>query len=173
MKTRLRNQPATLPDDAVKAMLTRYGWYCKKGGLSGAYCNPDGKGIAHQYEEESNGQAILDHATGLMWQQGGSTDRCNHLNAKILVGRLNLEGFSGYNDWRFPTLEEAMSLMETEAKNEKLCIDPVFDRTQWRIWTSDQTSGWDGAWVVDFYYAYCHKDSFYNDDFYVRAVRSL
>ncbi len=65
----LRAQPSTLSDDEVKAMLATKGFYDSN-------WNKDGNGLTHQYEEKTiNGEkVVLDHATGLMWQQGGSSE---------------------------------------------------------------------------------------------------
>ena len=52
-----------------------------------------------------------------MWQQSGSSERMQFEDAKKWITELNLKGFAGFNDWRLPTLEEAMSLMEPEQKN--------------------------------------------------------
>jgi hypothetical protein len=44
-----------------------------------------------------------------------------------------------YNDWRLPTLEEAVSLLESDKKNG-LFIAPVFDKWQSSIWTGNSDS---------------------------------
>ncbi|MCK6620702.1 MAG: DUF1566 domain-containing protein [Calditrichia bacterium] len=83
---------------------------------------------------------------------------------------LNRQGFAGYSDWRLPTLEEAISLMEREEKNG-LYIDPLFDSRQWRIWTADKESA-SRAWVVLFDLGYCNRrDLYHGYDVFVRAVR--
>ena len=50
---------------------------------------------------------------------------------------LNTAKFAGYGGWRFPLLEETMSLMEREKKNDGLRIDPVFDSKQEYVWTGN------------------------------------
>lgn len=88
-------------------------------------------------------------------------------DAQEYIKELNRQEFAGYSDWRLPTLEEAMSLMEREKKNG-LYIDPVFERKQEWIWTADKESA-SRAWVVSFDYGYCTHIDLY--DRYVRAVR--
>lgn len=70
--------------------------------------------INHDYElrELLGDKVVIDHATGLMWHQSGSTFGLNWYKAKRWVEQLNREGYGGYNDWRLPTIEEASSLLE-------------------------------------------------------------
>jgi hypothetical protein len=128
--------------------------------------NENGEGLPHQYE--CNEWLIADKTTGLTWQQSGSEDYVNYAKAENYIAGLQLDNFAGYKDWRIPTLEEAMSLMEREKIGE-LYINPLFDRKQSWIWTSDKES-LDVAWVVNFSYGICLSRPV-NDSRYVRAVR--
>ena len=106
--------------------------------------------INHSYEEKSiNGdKVVIDHATGLMWHQSGSSNYMRWNSAKDWIRDLNRRGYAGYQDWRLPTLEEAVSLLEASRKND-IYIDPVFNNEQWGIWTGDRhDSG--GTWSVYF-----------------------
>ncbi len=140
----IRNEPTKLSSDDVHEMLRRHGYYeCDR--------NPEGKGISHNYsEQELNGDKIIyDESTNLMWQQGGSSKYIKYEKVKKWIEELNSKGYAGYKDWRLPTLEEAMSLMEPEARNG-MYIDPLFDIKQDWIWTSDLYKGGRSAWVVYF-----------------------
>ena len=161
---RLRDQPKKLSSEEVQAMLAKEGFYDRN-------WNSDGKGITHQYETKKlgNGAVVLDHATGLMWQQSGSPNYVTYAAAESYVREKNNERFAGFNDWRLPTLEEAMSLMEREKKNGALFIDPVFDQTQRWIWTSDKSSE-SSCWVAGFGGGGCGDRLVVNVSF-VRLVR--
>ncbi len=132
--------------------------------------NKEGKGLTHQYEKRNLGgeQVVYDGATRLMWQQAGSTEYLTYAKAQEYIAALNAKGFAGYRDWRLPTLEEAMSLMEPKQYGG-LYLDPLFDRKQWWIWTSDKY-GTGRAWVVDFGYGYCGHGPV-GSSLHVRAVR--
>lgn len=134
--------------------------------------NKTGKGLSHQYEIKDwrGAKFVLDHATGLVWQQGGSENYMNLHEAEVYIQRFNLEKYGGYEDWRLPTLEEAMSLIESEMKNGEVYIDPVFDRKQRWIWTSDRESDW-RAWFVSFGGGGCDRFGIGIIDGYLRAVR--
>jgi hypothetical protein len=130
------------------------------------------KGIQHQYEvKEHHGQKlVIDHTTDLTWQQSGSNSTMPYVAATQYIYALNDLRFAGYNDWRLPTVEEAMSLMEPEIKNGSLYIDPVFDRTQRYIWTADKYLS-EVAWVVNFFAGHFKDEHVEHDHNYARAVR--
>ena len=121
------------------------------------------------FELQKNNLGVVDRATGLTWQQSGSSKHMNFDQAQEYIDNLNNKRFLGYSDWRLPTLEEAMTLMEPEQKSGNLYIDPIFDQKQWWIWTADKESASD-AWVVDFNAGSCdYRDVL--DYRFVRAVR--
>jgi hypothetical protein len=96
---------------------------------------------------------------------------CLFEEALAYVGNLNEAAYGGYHDWRLPTLEEAMSLMESKHK-DFLLLDPLFE-PRWCYWTCDRGGpirGAPTAWVINYERADCvrvfliHRHS-------VRAVR--
>ena len=159
----------SLSVEDVKVMLERYDFYCALHEWNKELSNPSGKGMSNDFERLQNGTVVYDHAAGLMWQQSGSSNYMNSADVKNYIHDLNVQRFVGYNDWHLPTLEEVMSLMESK-KYGNLYIDPLFDQTQWRIWTADKTSA-GLTWAVSFLSGACiplHVDSYV----YVRAVHS-
>ncbi|OHB72564.1 MAG: hypothetical protein A2W17_11205 [Planctomycetes bacterium RBG_16_41_13] len=161
----LRNTPENgLSPEKIQSVL-------KEKGLFDSRRNPSGKGITHAYEIQKAGKFVHDRAVHITWQQSGSQKEMNYAEAKHYISQLNRDQFAGYNDWRLPTTEEAMSLMQSVKKRSGLNIDQVFDPLQERIWTSDiRKEG--TAWVVRFDSGYC--DYAYTDaniKYHVRAVR--
>jgi len=111
--------------------------------------------IKHDYNLKTVGgdKVVVDNATGLMWHQSGSDYRMNQWEAEDRVEMLNSEGYAGYHDWRLPTVDEAVSLLEPSKKNGNLYIDPVFSKEQKHIWTGDKchsTRYSRTAWTVRF-----------------------
>ncbi|MBN2091262.1 DUF1566 domain-containing protein, partial [candidate division KSB1 bacterium] len=159
----LRATGETLSDEEVKQMLAKFGFF-------DITRNQIGKGCFHLYEFKKEDAVIIDYTTGLMWQQGGSSKTMNLKDAQKWIRDLNRQRFAGCNDWRLPTLEEAMNLMEPKKKNASLYIDPLFDRTQSWIWTADRVKGASWSWVVNFYGGDCYYHYYYG--YFVRAVRA-
>lgn len=172
--------------EEVEIRLRNFGYY-------DSHMNSYGKGIVHEYQLQKFSLVVYDGTTKLYWQQSGSSifricasvkkflrdlgdemlirDSNNQewAEAEQYILDLNNQQFNGYDDWRLPTLEEAMSLMEPTKKNGDLHIDPVFDRKQTGIWTASKTSQ-EQIWCVNFEFGQCDKCHVGN--FYVRAVRS-
>jgi len=112
---------------------------------------------------------VYDGSTKLYWQRSSSEELLTYDEALAYVDNLNRVKFAGYTDWRLPTLEEAMSLMEREQKNGKLYINPVFDRRPTVIWTASKQAV-DVVWYVDFNVGRCAFNVLGGGD-PVRAVR--
>jgi hypothetical protein len=128
--------------------------------------------INNEYDLKTiNGdKVVIDHATGLMWHQSGSSNSMNWDKAKQWVRDLNSWGYAGYHDWRLPTLEEAASLLESSNRNG-LYIDSVFSNKQEWNWTGDEY-GSEDAWSVSFGLGGMYQNGVSDDDNGVRPVRS-
>jgi hypothetical protein len=133
--------------------------------------NKNAPGFDNDYEPQSFGgdKVVVDHATGLMWQKSGSRYLMTYAEAIKWVENLKAKGFAGFHDWRLPTLEEAMSLMEPQTNESNLYIDSRFDPTQAWIWTIDKYAS-SLEWVVYFGNGYCGLPRF-DGNGCVRAVR--
>lgn len=179
----LRAQATELSEIDAKDMIRDHNFFAE-------YENPYGKGFDNDFGLQKDSLVVCDHNSNLMWQQSGSDTSMELLKAKQWITELNYNSFAGFNDWRLPTLEEAMSLMEPEKKKnlfidptleeamntmepevkKGLYIDPVFNSKQVWIWTADRIKGKSNAWIVNFYLGVC--DPYYTINSYVRAVRS-
>jgi len=85
----LRSQPlANLSVEGARKMLQEKNFFESRYSKSG-------KGLQHQYEKiEREGQSlVIDHATGLTWQQAGSSNRMAYANAEKFVRELNAKIF--------------------------------------------------------------------------------
>ena len=134
--------------------------------------------INHDYEENiiDDDNIVIDHATGLMWHQSGSFKNISWKSAKRWVIKLNENGYAEFTDWRLPTLEEAVSLLEPSAKNGNQFIDPAFDKTQSSVWTCDSnisnsSLSLDRAWSVNFNYSLVSRMDIMIERKKVRPVR--
>jgi len=169
----LRSEPKELSEIDVHEMIKKYNFYDRdRNNLS--------KGFLHKYEvaDRKREKIIYDELTGLVWQQSGSRGQINIQDANYSWRiKLKKRGFADFNDWRLPTLEEAMSLMEYKKNNNGLYISHIFNNKQDWIWTADWTkdefSNWNKCpWIVDFKIGSCNMCRLRHDKHYVRAVRS-
>ena len=134
--------------------------------------------ISHDYEVNiiKDDKVVIDYATRLMWHQSGSFKNMSWKRAKRWVTELNEKSYAGFSDWRLPTLDEAVSLLEPNEKNGNQFIDPMFDKTQSSIWTCDSNVSsaslkLDRAWSVNFIYSLVSRNDIMIERKKVRPVR--
>ncbi len=164
-----RSEPTKLSQIEIQAVLVDKDLYDYR-------LNPEGSGFKNDYEILESGKVVLDHASGLMWQQSGSDKQIYYSELQSYIEVLNRQQFAGHTDWRLPTLEEAISLMEPKKNIDGFYIDTVFEKKQRWIWTSDKPSDpssflSSSAWVVYFGLGGCSDLDVADVNIYVRAVR--
>lgn len=124
--------------------------------------------VTNEFKENGDG-TITDHSAGLMWQKSGSDERFGEYGeAEAYVGQLNHNCFAGYDDWRLPTIDELISLLEPARQSNMLHIRPIFDENQRQCWSSDRREN-GGMWHVHFQSGAIHWPAI---GLSVRAVRT-
>ncbi len=103
--------------------------------------------ISGQYEADE--QYVLDHATGFMWQKTGSNRELMLSEAQSFLSELNNGNFSGFDDWRIPTVNELLTLVLPTVQSNRLMISPLFGAEQVWCWSSD-TGLIGDAWILGF-----------------------
>jgi hypothetical protein len=179
-KIELRKKPKELTELDVKKMLKKYNFHDEQR-------NPGY--FPNDFIANADG-TITDKATGLMWQESGSSSSTEYRDAYEYIERLNRERFAGYSDWRMPTLEELASLIAINKING-VHIDRVFYNKQTSCWTADKCdSGYAvllGNWIVNFKegqilqatyqrpgpFSFIAQNVSKNKTNYVKAVRSV
>jgi hypothetical protein len=161
----LRTIPAHLTADDAKVMLATHAFYDKQ-------WNGGATGPQHDFATEVSpeGVVIVDRGTGLEWQKQGSGTAMSYEDAEAFVSGLNERRYGGFTDWRLPTLDEAMSLMQPEPE-QRFHLDPIFERASAPfVWTADSTPQ-DRRWVVYYYDGIASPESG-QFNAHVRAVRT-
>jgi len=114
--------------------------------------------------------SVIDGATGLIWQTGGSDNPVSRRGADQYIVYLNEREFAGINSWRLPTVNELISLFTDTGNMEQYCRVVFFDSAQNRLWSCDWRSDIT-AWYVNTeleFVDFQDENCFY----YVRAVSS-
>lgn len=109
--------------------------------------NPEGR-FDNCLVSGKNEETVVDLRTGLMWQRDG-LDINSIRKIQRSLSELNDQGLHGYNDWRLPTIEEAMSLMETAENDKGVHLHPCFSKKQPFIFVAAQRKP-GGYWFVDY-----------------------
>lgn len=139
-KVKLPPEHTALNDDQVKQIITHWNFFDSQLNPQGTFANC----LANAGDET----IVVDEKTGLMWQCGG-LDLCSIRNMKLAIEQLNNEGFAGYHDWRMPTVEEAMSLMESTPNEKGVYLHPCFSKEQPFIFVASRRKP-TGYWFVDY-----------------------
>ena len=168
---KLRNVPAEIDSATITEIITDKNFYHKK-------FNPDCKRTLHTYKEMKlhKCKVVVDNQTKLMWQKETSKMWMNYPNAEKWIGDLNEKHWAGFTDWRMPTVEEALSLLQPGIYGNRTIINfinPVFDFVTWTIWTSDlNQNDASQAFIIDYGEGSWSAHNF-TSTFFVRAVRNF
>lgn len=123
---------------------------------------------AGKYIDNGDG-TVSDPKTRLMWAKEGSGSELNFKSAEKYCKDLVLPSKGGYTDWRLPTREELLTIVDD--KKFDPAIDPVFVcKSSWYWTATPLAGGTGGAWMVYFYNGRAVWDD--RDSYgYVRPVR--
>jgi len=125
--------------------------------------------IQNDYDTYTAG-IVSDRATGLLWQQSGSEYPLTWHQAHEYIKQLNQDRLGDKGTWRLPTVDELMSVLTPTPHGEDYCIEPIFDRNQKWLWSSDRRS-FTAAWYVSVDMGFISWQDF-SGHYYVRAVSS-
>jgi len=114
---------------------------------------------------------IVDKTTNLVWQQAGSESSLQWEESKHYIDRLNQEKFGGFEEWRLPTINELLSLLNPPPPGEDFCFQSQFSSVQKWIWSGDLRSK-RAAWFVDVEMGFVASDDRL-DSHYVKAVCTI
>ncbi|MFA6282996.1 MAG: DUF1566 domain-containing protein [Desulfurivibrionaceae bacterium] len=139
-KIRLRAAGGVVTEEEAATLAARIGCYDSQH-------NPQGK-FSNLLVDNGDGLTVTDHATGVMWQRGGC-DLTTIRNVQKYVEELNRQRFAGFADWRLPTMEEGLSLLEPRANAKGVHLHPCFSKEQPFVFLADQRKP-GGYWFIDF-----------------------
>ncbi len=140
---RLRNLPTIIREGEIEAIVRRHNFY---------ECSYNPQGVfANLLVDNKDGLTVTDRVTNLMWQRAG-IDWCFFRRLRKRIEETNRSAFAGYHDWRLPTVEEALSLLNPSAGEQGLHIHSCFEVPQGFIYTADRRDP-GGYWFVDFRHA--------------------
>ncbi len=125
--------------------------------------------VTNKFKANTDG-TITDHNTALIWQQNGSNYPRTWLQARTYIQQLNRDKFSDRDNWRLPTIDELITLLRPSNLARDLCIPPLFNTTQKRLWSIDRRS-FMAAYYMDIELGFVGWQDF-SAPYYVRAVCS-
>lgn len=136
----LRREARYLAPDDIAPIVRGHDFFESVHNSAGAFCG--------RLFDGGDGLTVVDAATGLRWQRGGSGIGFFRRMGKW-AGQMDAERFAGHGGWRLPTLEEALSLLRPQANACGQHLHPCFSPEQGYIYTADRRKP-GGYWFVDF-----------------------
>ena len=137
---RLPSEGSVLNEEDIPAIIKRHGFFDSK-------YNPEGRFATHLVDS-GDGLTVTDAVTGVMWQRQGC-DITSLRRVQNYIADINQNRFAGFSDWRLPTLEEAMALLQPEMNEKEQYINPCFSQHQPFIFVAGQRQP-GGYWFVDY-----------------------
>ncbi len=138
--TLLSSQSETHRDEDVQEIVKKWNFF--DGDL-----NPQGLFENHLVSSGLAG-VVIDQRTSLMWQAGG-LDISSIRTMQKNIERLNQGNFAGFHDWRMPSLEEAMSLMDPAVNEKDIHLNTCFSKEFPFVFVAAKRKP-GGYWFVDY-----------------------
>ena len=136
----LPTSATVLNEDEVPSLIKKYGFFDSKH-------NPQGKFDTYLVDN-GDGLTVSEMVSGVMWQRQGC-DIISLRQVQNYIADINQNGFAGFSDWRLPSLEEAMSLLQPGLNAKGQHLHPCFSPQQPFIFVSGQRQP-GGYWFVDY-----------------------
>ncbi len=136
----LPSAPGVIRDEELDQIIRKWNFYDSRRNADGSFSN----GLV----DPGDDLTVIDERTGLQWQAGG-LDICSYRQMSKNVDEINTAGFAGFNDWRLPTMEEALSLMETSVNFKGVHLHPCFSKVQPFVFVAARRKP-GGYWYVDY-----------------------
>lgn len=136
----IRHEPKVIDDEELPGLI-------RAGHFFDSRYNPEGS-CAPYLVDNGDGLTVSDLVSGVMWQRGGC-DITAIRQVHQYVNGLNSRRFADHDDWRLPTLEEALTLLAPTPNHKGLHLHPCFSAAQPFIFLADERRP-GGYWFVDF-----------------------
>lgn len=139
-QVRLNNRAQTLQGKDVSSIIEKTNFFDSQRNPTGYFPN--------FLVDNKDGLTVSDKVTGLMWQRAG-LDITSLRKMRGYVEAMNKSHFAGFNDWRLPTMEEALSLLEPQMNDKEIHLHKCFSKEQPFIFLADKRDP-GGYWFCDF-----------------------
>jgi hypothetical protein len=140
-------ESVVLPSESTIINDEEIGPLVKKWNFFDRELNPSGR-FDNALVSTADDEIVVDLRTNLMWQSGGiDIGSIRHIQRQIV--EINKSRFGGHTDWRLPTMEEAMSLMEPVKNDKGVYLNHCFSKEQPFVFVDNQRKP-GGYWFVDF-----------------------
>jgi uncharacterized protein DUF1566 len=139
-RVKLPAEHCSLSDDEIHAIIKRWDFYDMT-------INPQGM-FNNALASTGLDDIIIDERTGLMWQRYG-LDLASIREIRKKIEELNQGGLAGFHNWRMPTVEEAMSLMEPAPNAKGVHLHPCFSKELPFVFVAAKRTP-TGYWFVDY-----------------------
>lgn len=136
----LNSAPRDLQANDVDAII-------RAGSFFDTQYNPKGR-FTNFLVDNHDGLTVTDKVTGIMWQRGGC-DINSIRKIRSYVRKMNDSSFAGYDNWRLPSMEEALSLMEAKQNDKGLHLHKCFSAEQPFIFLAGRRDP-GGYWFCDY-----------------------
>ncbi len=133
-------EPAIINDGDIDVIVKKWNFF-------EAELHPEGQ-FDNALVDGGDLSVLIDLKTSLMWQRGG-LDISSIRTMRREVENLNEKKIAGFSDWRLPTMEEALSLVEPQRNPKGVYLSPAFSKEQPFIFVAAQRKP-GGYWFVDY-----------------------